>query len=496
MNDELLHTALYKPKRVLGVFGLTMITTSVIASVNSAPEMAHYGTSLITIYVAVAIVFLIPTALISAELATGWPEDGGVYAWVREAFGERLGFVAVFVQWANAVLWFPAIMMLAVTAVLHAIGQAALLDSKWFVYACIVVGFWLLTAVNLMGMLAAEWMASIGTILGRFVPIGFMAVLSIVWVTSGNASAIEFSAAALVPNFEDYGDWAFLVGAFTTFVGVETSASNAASAKDPRRDYPRAIILSAILSFVLVTVAALAIAVVIPKNQISMADVMDSVATVLHKLEIDWLVPIIAGVFALGLLAEVNSWITAPSRGLLVAARAGNLPPVLHKVTHTGVQWRVLVLQGIFVSIFALCIPLMGKAGFWITMSLPTQIYLMMYFAMFAAGVRLRYSQPHVHRHYRVPFGNVGIWTLAVLGIVGGVAAIGVGFVPIGAVTPDQYGPYLTTLIGGWIVVLCIPFVIFRFRGAHWQEAEVAAPSAAEPSIMDPAIRDSADPRR
>ena len=64
----------------------------------------------------VAVVFLLPSALISAELATGWPEDGGVYVWVKEAFGERLGFVAVWAQWIENVIWFPSILTVTVLA--------------------------------------------------------------------------------------------------------------------------------------------------------------------------------------------------------------------------------------------------------------------------------------------------------------------------------------------------------------------------------------------
>ena len=102
------------PKRTLTVFALVMITTGIITSVHGAPSMAEYGFSLIFIYGLVALVFLLPSALISAELATGWPEDGGVYVWVKTAFGERMGFVAVWQQWIENVIWFPSILTVMV----------------------------------------------------------------------------------------------------------------------------------------------------------------------------------------------------------------------------------------------------------------------------------------------------------------------------------------------------------------------------------------------
>ena len=115
-----------KPERSLTVFALVMITTGIITSIHGAPSMAEYGFSLVFIYLFVAIVFLMPSALISAELATGWPEDGGVYVWVKQAFGERMGFVAVWQQWIENVIWFPSILTVTIVAATYGfeIGRA------------------------------------------------------------------------------------------------------------------------------------------------------------------------------------------------------------------------------------------------------------------------------------------------------------------------------------------------------------------------------------
>ena len=138
------------PKRTLSVFALAMITTGIITSIHGAPSMAEYGFSLIFIYLAVAVVFLLPSALISAELATGWPEDGGVYVWVKTAFGERLGFVAVWQQWIENVIWFPSI--LTVTVVTATYGFApGLHDRPLFIFLAVNVMFWSMTVTNLFG---------------------------------------------------------------------------------------------------------------------------------------------------------------------------------------------------------------------------------------------------------------------------------------------------------------------------------------------------------
>jgi amino acid transporter len=96
--------------KALGVFALAMINVAAVLSLRNYPSMAVYGWSCIGWYIIGTISFLIPLTLAGAELATGWPLGGGIYAWVREAFGEREGFIAVFCSWSNNLVWFPTVL--------------------------------------------------------------------------------------------------------------------------------------------------------------------------------------------------------------------------------------------------------------------------------------------------------------------------------------------------------------------------------------------------
>ena len=97
-------------QKVLGLFALAMINVAAVLSIRNFPSMAVYGWSCIGWYVIGAIFFLIPISLAGAELATGWPEGGGVYAWVKQAFGEKGGFTALFCEWSNNLVWFPTVL--------------------------------------------------------------------------------------------------------------------------------------------------------------------------------------------------------------------------------------------------------------------------------------------------------------------------------------------------------------------------------------------------
>src|SRR5690348_3007813 len=93
----------------LGVFALVMINVIAVDNLRSLTVGAEYGFALVFFYLLAAILFFIPTILVTAELATGWPNTGGVYVWVREAFGPRLGFLTIWMQWIYNVVWYPTV---------------------------------------------------------------------------------------------------------------------------------------------------------------------------------------------------------------------------------------------------------------------------------------------------------------------------------------------------------------------------------------------------
>jgi amino acid transporter len=463
-----------RPKRTLTVFSLVMITTGIITSILAAPSMAEYGLSMIVIYLLVALVFLLPSALISAELATGWPEDGGVYVWVKEAYGERLGFVAVWQQWIENVIWLPSILTVIVVAASYGFDPN-LKDNNWFVFAAVNVVFWLLTLTNLFGMRTSSTVATICTIFGTILPILFIFTLAVLYVSWGNPSQCTIDWAHLIPNLDDTDKLSFIVVSFLTFAGIEASASNAASAKNPRRDYPIAIIVSASLALVLVILIALSIAIVVPLDKINLdAGIMQAIEVMFAGFGIKAFVPLAGLIIALGIIGEVNNWIPAPTRGLLIAGRDGTLSKFWQKENRYAVHQRILVGQGMIVSaISTIYLVFKVEIAFWLMTVVPTMLYIVMYFLMFGAAVRLRYSHPQVPRRYRVPFGNYGIWFLAIIGTVAGAFAIIFAFNPPRTVPDHLRAAYISVVALGFVIFTMMPFVIFLFRRPEWRQSEL-----------------------
>ncbi len=463
-------------KRTLGVFVLAMMNLAVICTLRGMPMMAEEGLSLIFYYLAAIFAFLIPVSLISAELATGWPPKGpgGVYIWVREAFGDRWGFLAIWLQWIQNVIWFPTVLSF-IAGTLAYIFAPALAANKVYMVAVILAAYWGATLINFRGMETSGTISSICVIGGVFLPGALIIGLGIAWLLGGNPSQITFSLRSLFPDLSNIDHIAFLAGAFLIFTGMEVSAVHANSVRDPKRDFPRAIFLSAGIAVVILILGSLAIAVVVPRGEISLvAGIMEAFHSIFRRYHVDWLVPIAAFFIALGSMGELTTWIAGPSKGLYTTTRHGLLPPFLQHVNKHGVATHILIVQGCIVTVLAFIFLLMPNvsSSYWILSALCVILYLIMYLFLYAAALRLRYSRPDVERAYRVPLGKIGMWLVSAIGIAGALFALVVGFFPPSQLKTGGAAFYLSFLIIGVIVLTALPLVIFQLKKPSWRPEE------------------------
>lgn len=447
-----------------------MLNVAIMASLRNLPLVASYGLSAIFFFALVAIFFLIPCALVSAELATGWPKEGGIYIWVREALGDRWGFFAIWMQWVHNVAWYPVILSFVATTLAFVVDPT-LATNKLFVISIIFVSFWGMTLFNYAGLKMSSWFSTIGVILGTIIPGLLIIILGIYWVAGGNPINTSVSWGDLLPDFKGLGDFVFLAGLFLAFAGLEVSAGYASEVKNPQKNYPRAIILAAIITFSVFMLGALSIAFVLPSHQISLAaGVMEAMRQFFIFYHIEWLLSVIGVLLVIGAVAEMNAWIVGPVKGLYATTNHGNLPPMFHKQNKHGVPVNLLWFQAIIVSITSLVILELPtiSASFWILSAMSAQIYLVMYILMFIAAIRLRYTKPHVPRTYKVPYGSKGMWLFAILGLIACIFVILIGFFPPSQIDVGNLFFYESFLIGGLLVMCAVPLIIYQMRKPHW----------------------------
>jgi amino acid transporter len=162
--------------KALGVFVLAMINVAAVLSLRNLPPMAEFGWSSIGWYLIGTITFLIPLSMAGAELATGWPKGGGVYAWVQEAFGDTSGFIAVFCEWSNDLVWFPTILAFLASTLAFAFDPK-LASNGLYMFAIMMIIFWGTTLIALLGSKVSSRYSSIGVVIGTLVPAALVVVL-------------------------------------------------------------------------------------------------------------------------------------------------------------------------------------------------------------------------------------------------------------------------------------------------------------------------------
>ncbi len=469
------------------VWSVALMTAAAVVSLRGLPMMAKEGLTM-WFYIGFAtLFFLIPGAFVSAELGGMFNTDkGGVYTWVKEAFGSSWGFAAVWLQWIQNVVWYPVVLGFTAATLAYLIGDPKLAESHMFNFAVVLVVYWIATFVALFGEKSygnwSQWLFVLGTI----VPGVFIMLLAVVWMWQGNpiemlqqtvadaASAAGQQVHPWLPSITGLGSVAFLAGTVLLFAGVEVQGARANLMHNPSRDFPEAMILSSIVVFVLFTFGSLAVATIIPIKQLSLtAGIMQAYKTSLDMFHIGWLVPVAAAVLAVGALGQIVTWAGGPSRALLQTAENGELPPWFSKTNGRGAPQIILVLQAVVVSVlgaFYLVFP-NPSAAFYLLSAMTVALYLVMYLLMYAAAIKLRYSQPDVARHFRVPGGNLGMWLIAGCGFVAVAFALVVSFFPPTQVPVGSPTLYTSMVVVGLIVFGGAPFVVHAFKKAGWAKA-------------------------
>ncbi|HEY3504503.1 MAG TPA: APC family permease [Actinocatenispora sp.] len=463
---------------VISWIALAFMTTSSVASLRASPTMAVYGLACVFLYIVPAIVFLLPTSLVSAELASGW--SGGVYRWVSEGLSKPLGFLAVWCQFAMTIFYYPSLLAY-VASTLAYVFNPKLASSGVFTAIVIMVLYWLGVLVSTQGTKSVAGLSSAGLIIGTLVPGALLLVLGVVFLGQGHPSAAPMDASHLLPPWAGLASLVLIVNNFLSYSGMEMNAVHVSSLRNPGKEYPRSMFLAVLLVLVIFIVPALTISWVVPSGQLSLtAGVMQAFDAFFAEFNIGFLTPVLGIMLIAAALGGMLTWLAGPSKGLLMIAREnGYLPPFLQRLNKHGVQRNILVCQGAVTTVIALLyafIPDVSSA-YWILSVITTQVYLIVYLLIFVAAMRLRRTQPDHPRGYRAPILPV----LCVVGFVASVAALAIGFVPPSQFKSGHVGVYIAIVAGGaGIVGLLVPFLFYRLRKPSWRAAE--AQQAGEPA--------------
>lgn len=460
--------------KTLGLFALAMINVAAVLSLRNYPSMATYGWSSIGWYLLGTITFFIPLTLAGAELATGWPQGGGVYAWVREAFGEKEGFIAVFCEWSNNLVWFPTVLAFIASTFAY-VFNPSLANNNVFMFVTMMVAFWGTTIISLMGEKVSSRFGSFGVVAGSIIPAILIIVLGFFYFMSGKPLALPpYTPGAAMPEI-NLSTLPFIATVVLLFAGMEMAGFHALEVRNPQRDFPKAMALSCIIIFVLTVIGTLAIAIVVPVSQLNLAaGLMQAFQAFLVAFNLEWLLAPLALLVTLGGLANLASWLAGPALGLGEVAARGNMPPFFARTNKNGAPMGVLILQaviGTIVSTLYLFIPSIS-AAYWILSAMTVLLLCIVYLFVFAALIKLRYSQPDTKRAFKIPGGKPGVWIVGGIGFLACVCTFMVSLFPPGSYENAPIWEYVAVMLIGTAVLALPPLVFLHLKKPSWMPQE------------------------
>jgi amino acid transporter len=470
------------PGPKLSVFQLSIITAVTVVSLRSLPAMATEGWASIVMYLAPALVFLVPTALVGAELGTTY--KGGVYVWVREAFGNRFGFLAVWLQWIQNVVWYPIQLAFVAAAVAFMVGRGELSNSGLFTGAVIIVTYWLATLLALGGNGLFAKASSLGGLIGTLIPAGLLVIFGIVWVATSQPVSPVLAESSILPKVAGPSSLVLLVSNVLAYAGMEVNAVHAGQLPNPRKDFNKVIAIAFVLIMAVFVLPTLAIAVAVPAGKLGLENgILVAFQTYFDAWHVGWASNAMAAVIVIGALASVVAWVAGPSRGVFLAAKTGLLPPVFQRQNKHGIQLGILVPQGVIVTLLTLIYVIVPNVQdvFLALIGMSAALYVVMYLIMFAAAVVLRRKEPDVVRGYKVP----ALTAVAGVGFTACVLAFIMSFIPAAgehAIAPSVYPVVVAVVVG---VLGVPPLVFYALRKPAWDRrtpAEKAEPPHHTPT--------------
>ncbi len=463
--------ALAHKKRVLGMFSLAMIDVAAVISLRNLPTIAEYGGGSIFIFALALLGFMIPISFAAAELGSGWPKAGGVYTWVKEAFGEKQGSLAIWADWAQSLVWYPTVLAFIGAALAYVIVPSWA-NNKWWLFAAMMVVFWATTLANFLGARDSARISTWGSLAGSIFPGAVLILLGLGWLLSGRSLAAPYSGAhSLVPSL-NLANLVFFSGVLLAFSGMEMAGFSADSARNPKKDIPRATLLACVVLVVLYVLGTLAIAFVVPANQIDLhAGLFQAFQVFFDKFGVGWLLRPMSLLVFIGGIALLSTWMYGPAKGFMRASAQGDYPKVFQRHNNKLAPTGVLLIQagiGTLFSLLFLFEPTISTS-YWILSALTTQLLVVMYVLMLAALIRLRYTQPDTPRPYRIPGGKLGVWIVGGFGIAGCSFAFFLGFVPPSQIATGNHTLYVCMMVLFTALLAIPPFLFARFRKPGWK---------------------------
>ena len=463
-----------KPK--FRLFSAVLATVCIILVGDAVAPTASIGNSQYFWWIIMLIGFFVPYGLISAELGTQYPSEGGLYTWIKKAFGKKWAGRVAWYYWVNFPLWVASLADLVTTYLMQMLG----VEMTWPLILAIQVFY--IVLVSVLGVLRisqSAWVSNLGAIVKFIFMAGLGALGIYVLVTQGSANPIT-SFTDLLPLYNPDGGIDFTGLGFVSLIifnmlGFEVVSTFSNDMTNPKKEIPKAIILGGILIAIFYLLPSFGIGVAIPLEELSTdTGLLDSYSTLLSIIGFSAglskaIIVIVGGLFIYTLVANISSWSFGVNSVVAYAAEDGTFPKSWAKRNKNGVPYVVSIWTGIVALIIAVAGILIANFApegseitnlFWTFFSLSLVTLLLSYVPMFIAFLKLHKKGPQVKNGYWISGGKVKITLFGIVPFI--LLLIALFFTLFPEFNLEMFSYNWPLIVGACIAVLAGEIMVYR----------------------------------
>ena len=455
--------------KTLGRWDVALFSISAILVVDTLTSAASVGPSSISWWLITLIFFFIPYGLITAELGAAYPQQGGIYVWIRQAFGEQWGARTAWYYWLQNAVWIPTTYI----AFAKIVSQLFAPDMQPFDLILIsAVMTWLTVGLTIISMKIGKWLPN----LGAFLKIAILAVIGIGAFIFARRSGVanDLSFVNILPRLDS--GLAFLPIILFNLLGFELVSSAGEEMKNPQRHIPGATIFSGILVSIFYLVGTLGILLAVPVEQVGLiSGVMDTLRVVLGESAVGSTLFLVLGITTLlTVLISAVTWAMGTNRVIAEAAAEGLFPSFFAELNpRSRTPLGATILTGLISTLVLMTYGFLSQTNeelFWTLLAFSTIILLLPYLALFPAFIKLRRTDPDRPRPFRFPGGSLIARLAAIVCEIIVALAIVLFFWTPGQ--PFDWSFALPVLIGVVVSILLGELFIWTGRRGRQQELE------------------------
>ena len=458
-------------KKKFKLFDAILATVCITLVAESVMPTAAIGNSQYFWWIFLIIAFCIPYGMISAELGTTYQSEGGMYDWVKRAFGAKWASRVAWNYWINFPLWIASLAV-AVTDVVAGIFE---IELSFFWLLVLQLGYtWLVSFLGTQRIGESKWIVNIGT----FFKIAFMVILGIlgvyVYIKTGESANPISSVADLLPTM-DLAGLSFLSVIIFNFLGFEVVATFAEDMENPKKEIPKALIIGGALMALFYVLPATGINIAMSLEDAEASGITESFMILLTKLgmnaDLVRIIVIVVGLmFIYTMVANITSWSFGVNSVAKYSADDGGLPKIFSKTNKDGVPHMASILNGVVASVIVIVGVILGEVSetasnlFWMFFSLSLVTLLISYIPMFLAFLKLRKTDK-TERVYKVPGGEGFIKLFAIVPFV--LLILGVIFTLFGDFSMEYINENLPLIVG-----VAVSFIVQEILVARVKETK------------------------